>query len=208
MADPTTSPGVDAAFRLLNRWFMVPLARAGLGAWVSTPLGGAILLLRVRGRRSGLIREVPLNYLVADGAVWVMVGFGAATQWYRNLLADARVEVVLPGRRVSGTAAEVLDPDVRCRIMPALLRSTAGPALSAGLDPWRTSPPELMRRLERVPLIRIEPESGALVAGPDDPGGHAWIWRQAVVSVLMLAGVRVLAGILGRARVSAGQPAG
>jgi hypothetical protein len=48
---------------------MVPATRAGLGAWLSTPFGGAMVLLRIRGRKSGLLRETPLNYVIVDGAM-------------------------------------------------------------------------------------------------------------------------------------------
>jgi deazaflavin-dependent oxidoreductase (nitroreductase family) len=169
------------AFRLLNRYLMTPVTRAGLGAWLSTPVGGAIVLLRIRGRKSGLVRETPLNYLVAEGSLWVIAGYGQRTEWYRNLVADRHVEAVLPGRVVTGTATEVRAPAVRRRIIPALLRSTAGPSLLAGLDPWHTAVDRLLESMAFVPLLRIDADTGRLDPGPDDPGGHGWIWRQALV---------------------------
>lgn len=179
------------AFRVLNRWFMVPATHAGLGAWLSTPIGGAMVLLRVRGRKSGLVRETPLNYLIAEGSIWVVAGFGPRSEWYRNLVADPRVEAWLPGRRVIGTVSEVRSPAVRRRILPALLRSTAGPSLAAGLDPWRHTEDELLEALAYVPLLRIDPDDGWIEACPDDPGGHAWVWRQALVVVGSVAAWRV-----------------
>ncbi|HYO43757.1 MAG TPA: nitroreductase/quinone reductase family protein [Candidatus Limnocylindrales bacterium] len=180
------------AFRVLNRWFMVPLTRAGLGAWLSSPLGGAMVLLRIRGRKSGLIRETPLNYVVAEGAVWVLAGFGPRTEWYRNLLADPRVEALLPGRIVTGTVTEVRAPAVRRRIMPAILRSTTGPSLAAGVNPWRLTPDEVCAEMAWVPLLRIDPDGGPIAAGPDDPGGTAWVWRQAVVAMATVAALVAL----------------
>jgi deazaflavin-dependent oxidoreductase (nitroreductase family) len=200
LADPPPGarPGDPVApaarfFRLLNRWLMVPATRAGLGAWLSTPVGGGMVLLRIRGRKSGLVRETPLNYLVAEGAAWVVAGFGPRTEWYRNLLADPRVEAVLPGRTITGTVTEVRAPAVRRRIMPALMRSTAGPSLAAGVNPWRLTPDELCDLMAWVPLLRIDPDGGPLEAGPDDPGGTAWIWRQALLVGLTLGALAVLA---------------
>ncbi len=92
---------------------MVPSLRLGLGPWIGTPIGGYILLLRVRGRKSGLWREAPLSYLVADGAVWIMAGFGARTEWYRNLVVDPGVEVWLPGRFLRCRAEEASDRATR-----------------------------------------------------------------------------------------------
>jgi deazaflavin-dependent oxidoreductase (nitroreductase family) len=199
LADPP--PGVRAedpvhpavlAFRVLNRWLMVPVTRAGLGAWMSSPFGGAMVLLRVRGRKTGIMRETPLNYLVAEGSIWVLAGFGPRCEWYRNVLADPRVEAWLPGRRITGTATEVRSPEVRRRIIPPLLRSTGGPSLAAGLNPWRRSEDALLGELAWVPLLRIDPDAGPLDPGPDDPGGHAWIWRQGLMIAASVAGARML----------------
>lgn len=193
------SPGIHAGFKVLNRWFMLPIQRAGLGAWVSTPFGGWILVLRVRGRKSGRLRDTPLNYLIADDAVWVMAGFGRRTEWFRNLLADPAVEVRLPGRRFAGTAAEVPDPAVRARIIPRLVRSTGIPGMMVVPSPWTAPDEAILDATDSVPLVRIRMRDGSPVdAGPDDPGGHAWVWRQALVAVLPLIVWRMARNLLRR----------
>lgn len=167
----------------LNRFATVPLMRAGLGAWFATPIGGYVLLMRVRGRRSGRIRDVPLSYLVAEGAPWVLAGWGQATQWYRNLLADPSVEVILPRRTIRCTAEEVRDPETRRRVVPALVRAAGLPGYMGGIDP-RGPDQAILDAYAWVPLIRLRPVGGPITAGPDDPGGTAWVWRQAVVLLL------------------------
>ena len=168
-------------FLKFNRWSAVPLLRAGLGPWLGTPIGGYLLLLRVRGRKSGIVRETPLSYFVADGAAWVCAGFGPTTQWYRNILVDPGVEVVLPGRTLACLAEEVRDPAIRQRIMPALVRAVGLPGALGGVDPRHATDEHILDAYSWVPLIRLRPLEGPLAAGPDDPGGTAWIWRQAVV---------------------------
>jgi deazaflavin-dependent oxidoreductase (nitroreductase family) len=185
-------PLVHRSLKVLNRWFMVPAHRLGLGAWLGTPVGGYILLLRVRGRHTGLIREIPLSYLIAEGSPWVMAGFGPQTQWYRNLTADPEVEVWLPGRVVRCRAEDAADPAVRARILPALTRAAGVPGAMIGCNPWRAPDARIVDLLEGIPLIRLSPTSGPIAAGPDDPGGHAWIWRQALVTGLTLACLRGL----------------
>jgi deazaflavin-dependent oxidoreductase (nitroreductase family) len=202
-APPGTRPGdpvppAARAFQQLNRWFMTPALGAGLGSWLSTPLGGWMVLLRVRGRKSGLVRETPLNYLVAEGSVWVLAGFGPRAEWYRNLVADPSVEAWLPGRRIAGVATEVRTPDVRRRIIPAIVRATLGPSMAARLDPWRATDDQLLQQLAWVPLIRIDADEGWLDAGHDDPGGRAWIWRQALVLGGCWLAWRVVRGIARR----------
>ena len=191
-------PWLRSGFKVLNRRFMIPVHRAGLGAWLSTPIGGYMLLLRVRGRKSGVTRETPLNYLVAEGSVWVVAGFGPRTEWYRNLLADPQVEVWMPAGRHAGIAEEELDPAVRGRILPALMKATGGPAFMIGLNPWTASDEAIVAALAWVPLIRVRPADGPIEAGPDDPGGRNWLWRQAVALGGSWLAWRVLRRTIGR----------
>ena len=195
LADPPRArdAGALALFKVLNRWFMVPVVRAGFAPWVSCPLGGYMVLVRVRGRRSGLVRETPLNYVITDGSAWVLAGFGPRTEWYRNMLADPEVEIVLPGRPpIAAVASDVTSAPIRTKLIAAIIRSTIGPSLAAGLNPFATTDQAIADDMAWVPLVRLTPVDEFLEAGPDDPGGRAWIWRQAVAAVATLAAARVL----------------
>lgn len=184
---PTMSrllPMLHSAFLAFNRWFAVPLIRAGLSPAWGTPYGGYFVLLRTRGRRSGKTREAPLGYGIVDGDVYVMAGFGPATQWLRNVRADPRVEVVLPGRSFGGMAAEVGDPAERARGMrAAAIGCGLLGALILGTDPRRASDDELLRLTEGIPLVRIR--STGIAAGPWDPGGHGWVVVHAIAGLLL-----------------------
>jgi deazaflavin-dependent oxidoreductase (nitroreductase family) len=188
-----------AAFRYLNRWAIVPFHRAGLSAWLGTPIAGCQLLLTTTGRASHLPRHTPLGYLVADGAAWVMAGYGPGTLWYRNLVADPHVTVLLPARPPFRAAAdEVLDPAIRARIIPALVRSMWLPGATIGCDPRTASDARILELTAWVPLVRLRPEEGGLEAGPDDPGGLGWVWRQAVVVIASAVVLRALRRMAGR----------
>jgi len=192
----TFSRASQTAFRHANRYAMVPLHRAGLAAWLGNPLTGWQLLLTTTGRKSGLRRRTPLGYLVADGAAWVMAGYGSSTLWYRNLLADPAVEVLLPARPPFAAAAtDAADPAVRARIIPRLVRSMALPGTMVGCLPWSAPGERILELTAWVPLIRLSPADGSeLVAGPDDPGGLGWTWRTLVATFAILAAVRMLPG--------------
>ncbi len=172
-----------ACFRVANKYVMVPLHRAGLAAWLGNPLTGWQCLLTVTGRRSRVRRDAPLGYIVMDGATWVLAGYGPRTQWYRNVLADPRVELRLPGRApVDALAEEVHDPDTRARVIPPLARSMAIPGAVIGCFPATASDERILRCVSFVPLVRVTSLGGGeFTAGPDDPGGRAWLWRQSVV---------------------------
>lgn len=187
------------AFLVANRFGMIQLHRAGLSAWLGNPLTGYQLLLTTTGRKSGLRRDVPLEYIVAEGSAWVMAGYGPKTQWYRNLQVDPRVEVLLPGgRAIAGTAEEILDPAVREQMIVALCRACGLPGFMIGANPWTAPAEEILRLVAWVPLIRITPVSGALAAGPDDPGGLAWIPRQAIALLATVVAARALLQLVRR----------
>jgi deazaflavin-dependent oxidoreductase (nitroreductase family) len=185
-------PYARQVFPLLNRRVMIPAHRAGLAAWIATPIGGYILLLRVRGRTSGMVREVPLSYLVRDGSVWVMAGLGRRTHWYRNLLVHPSVELCLPGRRLHAIAREEADAVVRRRVLPSLARAAGLPGLLGGVNPWTAGDDRIMREFDWVPLVRFDPITAPAVAGADDPGGRAWLWRQAVILVGVIVARRLV----------------
>ncbi len=185
----------------LHRWLIPgnrlvgPLLRAGLGAVISNPATGYLLLLRTRGRSTGLVREVPLGYVVLDGAVYCCAGFGVRTAWYRNILADPRVEVVLPGRTFVGQASAVTDAAEWLRAYRALMASL-GLVSRAALGKVAALDDEtLLARHRTIPLVRITPT--AVVPSSLDPGGRSWIvavvaWL-VVLRILLLAGRRRLA---------------
>lgn len=180
-------------FRYGNRLFAVPWHRAGLAAWLGNPLTGCQLLLTTTGRRSGLPRWTPLGYLVAEGSAWVLAGYGPSTLWFRNLLADPNVELRLPGRMPFAATAEIAEaPEVRARIVPALVRSMPLPGCMIGTNAWTATDERILGLVAWVPLVRLRPRSGPLVPGPDDPGGWGWTWRQGLVALVILAALRML----------------
>jgi deazaflavin-dependent oxidoreductase (nitroreductase family) len=189
------------AFKWANRYLMVPLHRAGLAAWLGNPASGWQCLLTTTGRRSGLARPAPLGYIVMDGSAWVLAGYGPRTAWYRNVLADRRVELRLPGREpIEAVAEEVRDPALRARIIPPLCRSMALPGTMIGCFPPTATDERILECVSWVPLLRISAADGrAIVAGPDDPGGRGWVWRHALALALLFVPLVMVAAV-GRRR--------
>ncbi|GAB2686636.1 nitroreductase/quinone reductase family protein [Thalassiella azotivora] len=77
-------------------------------------------VLRVRGRRSGQWREVPVNPLELDGVRYLVAPRGV-TQWVRNLRAAGEGELALGRRVVRFTATELAD-DAKVPVLRAYLR--------------------------------------------------------------------------------------
>ena len=119
-ADPSGLAGLspsDAALRQTFKYgnrFMLLMWRLGLQRWgMRNPYSGYIMVLTHTGRRSGLLRRPPVHFAEVDGDLYCVAGFGAAADWYRNLIAAPEVEVWLPdGSWFAGEAENISDlPD-------------------------------------------------------------------------------------------------
>lgn len=76
-------------------------------------LGQSLMGLRIRGLRSGLWHELPVQY-AQDGTVIVVYPSGAERKrWWRNLRSDSDVQVLLLGRWVAGRAVALTETDAR-----------------------------------------------------------------------------------------------
>lgn len=73
-------------------------------------LSKGLLLISVRGRRTGRVYTLPVGYVEAQGAVYVMVGDYETKRWWLNLRGGAPVALLLHGRVVDA-GADILDPD-------------------------------------------------------------------------------------------------
>jgi F420H(2)-dependent quinone reductase len=74
----------------------VALYESSGGTKGTTMVGKPVVLLTSRGARTGLLRKSPLMRVEHDGVYAVVASAGGAPRhpvWYRNLLADPRVEL-------------------------------------------------------------------------------------------------------------------
>lgn len=150
-------------FRVFNR-FMLLLWDLGLGPMVNAwpAIGGRIMVITHIGRRSGQRHRTPVNYAPMGEAVLCIAGFGRQCDWYRNLLADPRVEVQLPRERWAGLAEDVSDAPERASWLRQVLIASGFAAYLAGINPRRMSEAELERLAEEYRLVRIRRDLGGL----------------------------------------------
>lgn len=168
---------LQRGFLVVNRWFMAPAIKAGLGRLIGNPFTGHLMVLRTRGRTTGKLREAPLGYVILDGAVYCVAGYGEATPWFRNLCAEPAVDVVLPDRRFRGRAEPVAEPAEWLRAYRALMRSFGLIGRSVTEDVSRLSDDAVLARHRSLPVVRITPTDPPepIGSGPWDPGGNGWI---------------------------------
>jgi deazaflavin-dependent oxidoreductase (nitroreductase family) len=179
-----------AVFRVLNRFFMIPVFRLGMGSLLVNPLTGYIMVLRTLGHKSGKIRYVPVNYAIDGGCVYCLAGFGKNSHWYRNVLADPKVEAILPGGAIYGKAETVSDPAECLKLGRKIMRNAGFAGFLAGINPRTCSDEQLAGVLKTEILLRIRPEG--LGSGPADPGGWGWMLGWAAGIACVIAGILLL----------------
>lgn len=145
---------------------------------IGNPFTAYILLLRTRGRRTGVMREAPLGYVIRDGFAYCVAGYGVRTPWYLNLLDNPTVEVVLPGRTIRAVAEPVTDEAEWLRTYRALIGSFGLVGRLVDGDPRGLDDATLLATHRSLPVVRIRSldPPGPIVAGSWDPGGRGWLF--------------------------------
>ena len=82
------------------------LYAVGLGPFI----GKIILLLTTTGRKSGRKRITPLQYEEIDGKYFLGSARGTRSDWYRNIVADNKVDVRVKNLTFHGLAETSTDP--------------------------------------------------------------------------------------------------
>jgi deazaflavin-dependent oxidoreductase (nitroreductase family) len=160
-------------FRLLNKFFMVPAFRLGLGSLICNPLSGYIMVIKHTGRKTGRQRWTPANYAIANGQVYCLSGFGRKADWYRNLMANPEVELILPGRSIAGSVEEVEDEGEALIACKQVFRNAGAAGFMEGYNPFSAPDEKFIGTLKRAPVLRIRPTG--IASGPSDQGGWAWM---------------------------------
>lgn len=172
------------AFRILNR-FMLLLWRLGLAKYGNpTRFGGAIMVIKHVGRKTGRTRYAPVNFYETDRYVYCTAGFGSKTHWYRNILAHPKVELWLPDSRWEGVAEDISDAQDRVALLRCVLLTSgfAGPLF--GVDPRRMDDDKIDALFHSYRLIRIQKVSP--MTGPGGPGDLVWVWPMLVSALLLI----------------------
>lgn len=167
-------------FRQFNR-FMLLLWRLGLGRFINIwpDVGGRIMVIQHIGRKTGKVRQTPVNYAEVDGNIYCTAGFGSVSHWYRNLLANPEVEIWLPNGRFYAHAQDITDDPNALPLLRQVLINSGFAAPAAGVYPKTMSDEELATATASYRLIRFTKTQPA--AGKAD---LLWVWP-ALISLLL-----------------------
>ena len=146
-------------FHSMNH-FMVGMWKMGLGklmnAWPA--VGGRIMVIRHRGRKSGKEYLTPVNYAIVDGEIYCLAGFGPTCDWYRNIMADPRVQLWLPAGRREARAASAPGTAGRAKLLREIIIASgfAGPLM--GVDQRKLSDEDLLRLGKDYCIVQFKME--------------------------------------------------
>lgn len=183
--DPKTEEYLRQLFKKFNH-FMLLVWRLGLGNWLNAwpSVGGRIMVITHTGRKTGNKRRTPVNYNEVDGEIYCTAGFGAKSDWYRNIMANPRVEVWLPDGWWAGTVEDASDHERRTELMRQVLIGSGAVAPLFGLDPKKMSDAELEKATAAYCLLHVKRQAAR--TGRDGPGDLAWVWPLATLLLLPL----------------------
>ena len=121
--DPRTEETLRQSFKRYLNPFMLLMWRLGLGPWINLwpKVGGRILVIAHRGRKTGVRRYTPVNYALVDGEIYCTVGFGVVSDWYRNLAVNPDIEVWLPDGWWAGVVEDISDSPWRLPLLRQVL---------------------------------------------------------------------------------------
>lgn len=157
----TVTPLTETRRFTVMRWVVGvtnPLTRRLLDSRFAGPMGGAILLLRYRGRRSGRTFSTPVGY-VREGDRIVMVT-SPTYRWWPNFVGGADADLRLPEGWRSGRVEVILPDDPRYDEVLALQVAKRGPGMLRGFgvavdDAGRIAPEERASAPEKAHLVLV-----------------------------------------------------
>ena len=172
------------SFSLFNKLFMVPMFRLGFGPFMGNPITGYIMVLKTVGRKTGKFRYTPVSYAIHKGNAYCLAGWGQHSDWYRNMITTREIEVILPSGSLFGTVEAVTDSDERRIVLRKILQNAGFAGFFEGINPFRTTDEELLRKTAEMPLLRICPVG--IGNGASDPGGLSWVWTPISIILIIL----------------------
>ncbi len=161
---PNFSPGqlenLRRFFHKMNH-FMVFMWKIGGGKMMNIwpSVGGRIMVIRHRGRKSGKEYLTPVNYAIVQNEIYCMAGFGPGTDWYRNIMANPDIELWLPGGKHRAHAYDISDSPCRAELVRqiAIASGLAGPLM--GVDQRKLNDEQLLAVSGDYRLVHFTLES-------------------------------------------------
>lgn len=167
---------------------MVLLWRLGLGRWAQVwpAVGGRILVIEHRGRKSGNRYRTPLNFTPDGRNRYCLAGFGKRSDWYRNALAAQRIIVWLPDGVWTAHAVDATDDEGARKWFRAVLIDSGFAARAVGLSPKVMTDDEVDTATATYRLVRLE----LIDRCARTPADLWWVWLGVGAGAVAALGLR------------------
>ena len=126
----------------------------GLGAL----MGRLVLLLTTRGRKTGRMRTTPLQFEIDQDRLLIGSMRGERSDWFRNIVADNRVDVRLGRHRFNAVAEPITDTvlvtdflELRLKQHPRMIGRML--QMEGLVPPWTRE--KLTRYAEQIAIVAI-----------------------------------------------------
>ena len=190
-----SSATIDRSRDLAKQLLRAPLRLYKLG-WGPALNWLPLLILTTRGRKSGLARHVVVEYRRHGSKYYIVSGWGADTDWYRNIQADNRVTIQHGEHIADARAQPVEDAAEALRALYMFSRNSwiyerlfarMSSAQAADLN-------TLAEVVDEFTVLRLE----ATGAEPELPAVELYSEhvRQVALFVVVVAGLRLLLAVL------------
>jgi deazaflavin-dependent oxidoreductase (nitroreductase family) len=165
----------------LNRViFKVPLIwwRMGLGPLLSHEAlaGNKMLALTTWGRKSQSPRHTMLSFVVAGERIYVCSGWGAKSDWYKNILANPEVTLQVGRRVYSARARRVREIDEFQQIAQEMFATGGDTHFGSWLRSYgiEIDQQDMIEKGERLHLVAFDKSEGE--CPPPMRVDLKWIW--------------------------------
>ncbi len=105
-------------------WFMNHLFNPFVSLILRSPLhgmmSGAVLLISIRGRKSGKVYTLPVQFAQSGDTIVILPGESQHKTWWRNLRGGAPVRLLLRGKTLDAQAIALVGVDEREAIAKGL----------------------------------------------------------------------------------------
>lgn len=149
-------PGIWASNHLAN-----PILRRLLRGHAGHRLSGRLALIRYRGRRTGRMHELPVQFARDGNRIWILPGLPEHKTWWRNLRGGSDVYLVVAGHDIHGHAM-VIDRSRQPEFaegLTAYLRAVPQARRALGLPKHASPNPgetEFRQISDRAVLVRVD----------------------------------------------------
>jgi len=107
-----------------SRWFHKLANVSGMPiTFRLLPVPRGFALLRVRGRRTGKLRDRPIRAIRQGATLYAVAILGERSDWLRNARANSRVRVKLGARTRDAAVREIADPAERDKATELYVRT-------------------------------------------------------------------------------------